>query len=135
LKCPPANREQGAAFATVHCSPRDRGKVDVASNDDSRRFQQVNLQADLERLVAVDRNGKPGGLAFLGEDMVASLNALQGPAVLLKQSGKLLPSQRLHTAISMGFPVHGRFSPGALLMCHGGKLLEVHAVAFVERLG
>lgn len=64
------------------------------------KLHQRTLQTGLESLVALHGNHKAFDPAFTRENVVAAVDPRQPPALLLRQFGKMLARNRLHTATS-----------------------------------
>lgn len=63
-------------------------------------FHLVLQQAELQRLIAVNRDDETFPLTFLGENMMTPGDALEPPSVALKDADKILAGNLFHTVSS-----------------------------------
>ena len=79
----------------THCATR------LVLRQQPCQFHEVELKAQFEGRIAMDRNRNADRAASLGVDMVTAADALQRPSVRHEQAGEFLAGKCLHSTNSI----------------------------------
>jgi len=95
------SRARDVLFRTNIRVPALLRQVASVSEVHACQLHEVALKTDFERFIAMDWNGNADRTASLGIDVVAAVDALDGPAMRFQQTGEFLARKSLQSASSI----------------------------------